>query len=242
MVLGYSGLCVALHLLGRVVEKKYGHFFKTEEHGVANRIVSSIHASTLGLIALRQMLLDFDPKQGLLLIPIHPPPMRAVESLSAQLMLGYLLYDTVLVGAVMKSASFPFAMLGHHILGALSWGSLLATGEGGNYILWVHLAELSTPFLNLGWALHSLGQKGLPAVLAGLVTVSLFLVFRIINVPLCLYSLWTYRHLFVKSFFPMQFGICLFFWLLNVFWIRQLIAVALKALGGGKERKKPAQE
>lgn len=56
IVLGYAGLCVGLHVLAKKVEDRYSHLIKSEEHGVANRIVSTAHASLLGLIALRQML------------------------------------------------------------------------------------------------------------------------------------------------------------------------------------------
>lgn len=240
LVLGYAGLCFGVHTAARVLEKKYGYLFKVEEHGVANRIVSSLHAALLGTIALRQFVSDLDPSQGVLLIPIHGAPFRLVESISAKIMLGYLLYDTVIIGAVMKQPSLPFAMLGHHILGAISWSLLLNSGEGGNYVLWVHLAELSTPFLNAGWAMHMLGIKGIWAKLAALATVSAFALFRVISVLLCINSLWQNRHLFVKSMFPLQFGICVGFWFLNCMWFRQLIAVALKA-SRSKDANKPAQ-
>jgi len=238
VVLGYAGLCVGLHAAARVVERKYAHLFKTEEHGVANRIVSSVHAALLGGIALKQMLSELDvSKNGLFLIPIHYAPFTAVESFGCRIMLGYLIYDSLLITAVMKQPSFPFAMVGHHVLGALSWSILLHTSEGGNYISWVHLAELSTPFLNIGWAMHMLGIKGLPATLAGVTTVLLFFLLRIVSIAFCLYSLWSHRGMFLNAIFPLQFAICTFFWLLNCMWFRQLLQVALKAAKKSKEPK-----
>lgn len=195
-------------------------------HRYANKVVGAAHASVLSAIAARCFLVrGFDPRAERLL------EMPAAEHLSVGFMLVYLAYDTsymfwrVLIlqpslGVVERwtLGDHTLAVV-HHALGLASW-SLIYSGAGGVYwAQWIHVAEFSTPILNLRWILAKEGVRG-----SWYLAVSLFfgVVFFLCRIPTssallyCMYrgtDKWPSRGV---AWF--QFAVTFGFWCINVLW------------------------
>ena len=145
-------------------------------------------------------------------------------------------------------------MLLHHAMVATNTSMILFTGRGGTWLVWVTLAEISTPFLHSGWLLHKLGEDGILFKLNAGMLLLLFAVFRVIGPPLCLNSVVAHRDKWAG------FETCLYvemivlsaFCLLNWYWFVKLIRIAFGgsdgdgdgsttsagAKGGSKKKKK----
>ena len=112
-----------------------------------NQVVAATHAMTLFVAAVLHLAPRISPAEaGVLLIPIRSvSPMEASEAFWCCAMVGYLLYDMVVVVHGREGLD----LLAHHALGLVSWGSLRLFDHGGIYIIWVHLAEVRLPVLRV---------------------------------------------------------------------------------------------
>ena len=83
--------------------------------------------------------------------------MTEFQELTNDLMVGYLVYDTLSEIFVMNS--FDLLMLGHHVLGGASHVACRIANSGvcSYYHMMVYVAELSTPFLHASWVMYTLG-------------------------------------------------------------------------------------
>jgi len=151
------------------------------------------------------------------------------------LMLGYLLYDS-LVEIVLLKAQTKLTLL-HHALGIVTWIPVLFFNQACPWVMWTHLAEASTPFINLGWFMHNNGAADWMVALTALSTLAVFFIFRVVSPPLCIYSMWNYRSL-VQPFglWAYLFAIQIFFLFLNCYWFSKLFAMILSKMGGKKKK------
>jgi len=216
-------------------------------HRYANKIVGALHACLLGAVAVRCFLrTGYDPHAERLLE--RPPP----EHLTVGCMLVYLVYDTgfllwrFFVLAPSRgvrerwSAGDHTVAVAHHVLGFASW-CLIYGGTGGVY--WaqcIHLAELSTPLLNVRWILLKEGRTGGPAY--RVVSALFLLVFFLSRIPTtavllyCMYrgvDKWPSRRI---AWF--HFAVTLCFWGINLLWFWGGMKLALRALQGTSTKKK----
>lgn len=211
-------------------------------HRYANKAVSGVHAAVLSVVSVRCYLTrGYDLGADRLL---DLPPL---EHLAVGFMIAYLLYDTAFllwryhslqprlgVREAWSTSDHTLA-LAHHVLGLASW-SLIHSGLGGIY--WaqlVHLAELSTPLLNLRWILMKEGRRAGPAYLAlSAAFLSTFFWCRIPPTSLLLWAMWRgldrWPSPTVGRFhLAVTFG----FWCINLAWFGGGMRMALRALGGG---------
>jgi hypothetical protein len=255
--------CAALHLAAASLLRparfpRLARLSGSQMLSLHNQVVAATHAMTLFVAAVLHLAPRVSPAEaGVLLIPIKSvSPMEPAEAFWCCTMVGYLLYDMVIVVHGREGLD----MLAHHALGLVSWGSLRLLDHGGIYIIWVHLAEVrlpvlriapfpcvdgasaqgSTPFLHLCTALHKLGLNDtLLFKLAGAATLALFTVTRAVASPLCLASLWTNRALWGEhtTLFGFNCAVTLFFVLLNYHWWFKLLRRAFGPSDGGKRRR-----
>jgi len=217
-------------------------------HRYANKMVGTLHACVLAVVAVRCFVTTgFDLRAARLL---EVPPL---EHLTVGLMLVYLVYDTCfLLGRFFVLAPSRGAperwtfgehtlSVAHHLLGFVSWW-LVYGGTGGVY--WaqcIHLAELSTPLLNVRWIMIKEGITSGPLYLAGS---ALFLVvFFLSRIPTTAVLLY-YMYMGVekwpsRSIAWFQFMVTLSFWGINLIWFWGGMKLVLRALKGksGKGKK-----
>lgn len=60
--------------------------------------------------------------------------------------------------------------LAHHALGIVAETSCLLTSSGVPYMLWVHLAQATQPFLYFSWALYQAGMASSVACVTSTLT------------------------------------------------------------------------
>eukprot|EP00304_Pavlova_gyrans_P008373 CAMPEP_0206042364 /NCGR_PEP_ID=MMETSP1466-20131121/6510_1 /ASSEMBLY_ACC=CAM_ASM_001126 /TAXON_ID=44452 /ORGANISM="Pavlova gyrans, Strain CCMP608" /LENGTH=259 /DNA_ID=CAMNT_0053417073 /DNA_START=40 /DNA_END=819 /DNA_ORIENTATION=+ len=198
------------------------HRFSTAS---ANRLVSACNAvviTGLAVAALAVHASDLTDR----------PPLHPMIAVSIECMCAYLSYDIVL-GLVAGFESAPGPMLAHHAMGLAAEALVLVYGFGGFSLVVVHLAEGSTPFLHLSWALLKFGYGGTRLFFA--TGVALVLTFGILRVILPAWVL--FGNLLTESgtaawgaasalheFFVL---VVVIFWFLNCFWFVKLLRVAM---------------
>ena len=154
------------------------------------------------------------------------------QALCCDVMLGYIIFDTYyyLFEQVTK---LEVDMLVHHLLGLASWLAVRHTAAGGLYLMWTHMAELSTPFLQVSWLLSKLGrQQTLAFYVTSRGTILAFLFFRVISVVLQLFHMYSNGEVAFRTrelgpgLFYAQVGVMATFLCLNVTWLSLLLRMA----------------
>lgn len=151
----WAALCFLLHhaLLHLFFPARGSKLTPARRVDLANTAVSSVHATILFAGAVAHALPLWDARAPLsLLRPTSVCPNTPVQNLWCERMLGYLLYDCVL-GVARPLDALIWV---HHLLGVVSLGSQRLANCGGSYLMLVHLAEGSTPFLHAATSLHAL--------------------------------------------------------------------------------------
>jgi len=150
------------------------------------------------------------------------------------MMLGYLVYDTMVETGLLKAQTK--LTLVHHIMGMLTWAPVLFYDQACPWVMWTHLAEASTPLINLGWFMHYNGARDWMVQAAALLTVAVFFLFRVLSPPFCLHSMWKHRNL-VQPFglWVYLFAVQVFFVGLNCYWFSKLVAMILNKVVGKKK-------
>lgn len=102
--------------------------------------MAALHASIMFAGNLRYMLPKLDvARAGPLLFRVDRiRPNHPAEEFWIEMMLGYIVYDTC--AGFFTGANGTDIIL-HHLLGGISWASLLLTRTGGIFAMWIHLAE-----------------------------------------------------------------------------------------------------
>jgi hypothetical protein len=168
------------------------------------------------------------------------------------LMVGYLMYDTISEVYVMNN--FEPLMLGHHVIGAVSHIAcrVMNSGVCAYYHMMVYVAEASTPWLHLSWVLHACDLKHTAVFKATfLLVLVVFTLSRLVWGPFMQYDLYARRGYWYMStdtggdwlYLPNVLCV-LFFNCINYTWGKTLFEVAIKASrgevmnGDGEEEKK----
>jgi len=163
------------------------------------------------------------------------------------LVMGYLMYDFLLVMANYDTSLFQKSTILHHLLG-LSTMVLPSLYEAGfSALAMTTIAELSTPFVNLRWHLDISGRRGtLLYNVNGLTIWLMFLCARLIAGLVNLYTLYTrfWDPLLGVSRVILGYVLCfqLAFLSLNAYWFYFITVGVLKGLGviAGAKKKKTA--
>ena len=255
----WAGACAALHVAAALLLRparfpRLARLSGPQMLSLHNQVVAATHAMILFVAAIKHLAPRVSPAEaGVLLLPIRSvSPMEPAEAFWCAAMVGYLLYDLVIVVRGREGLD----MLAHHALGLASWGSLRLFNHGGIFVMWVHLAEVrrttagrahaclrslvqgSTPWLHLCAALHKLGLTDTLAYKASAVaTLALFTATRAVASPLCLASLWQHRALWGAHtrLFGFNLAVTACFVALNYVWWLKLLRRA--AGTGGKQRR-----
>ena len=210
-------------------------------HRYANKIVGIIHAIVLATTAVRcYFTKGFDiHAERLLELP-------SLEHLTVGFMMVYLVYDTIFMlwrcfilqpsNEVKEKWSFAEHTLAmaHHILGFTSWW-LIYSGNGGVYwAQWIHIAEISTPILNIRWIMMKEGiRSGTSYLVVGGVFLITFFASRIPTTAMLLYYMYQNIDKWPsKSIAWFQFFVTFSFWCINLMWFRGGIKAATNALKG----------
>jgi hypothetical protein len=132
----------------------------------------------------------------------------------------------------------------HHAAGLSAEISALYLGTGHMWLIWVHIAQFTQPFLYAGWVLHKLKMTSgiLFPLCSGFCLLSWFGLRIVLCGPVVLYSIWQNRSLFATSlqFYILMGSTCVFV-TLNTYWFKLLLSKALSILGGSK-KSKPKKE
>jgi len=157
--------------------------------------------------------------------------------------MGYLMYDFILVLANYGTSLFQISTIVHHVLGLSTVVIPSLYDSGFSALSIATLAELSTPFVNLRWHLDVAGYRGTFLYnVNGLTIWVMFLCARLIAGLYNLYLLATKygRTLFAVS--PVILGYILSFQVsflfLNSYWFYFITIGILKGLGMVSNRKK----
>jgi len=190
-----------------------------------NRIISSTHAVILFSLSLYFWVSN--PSAI-----INPPPETTppLVKASIDLMLGYLIYDTL--ADTIWNVTYDVTL--HHFLGFLSLGYIryINCAQGAHYQMIVFLAEASTPALHSSWVMDKLKLTSTPEFqIIGWTLVFLFFTFRIVLGPLLAIKMYVERSVWdgLEDFlFPANFLIVLIFTGINYMWFYKLIRLAMK--------------
>lgn len=229
--------CFTLHwtLLYILFPSRSSKLLPSRRLDLANTAVASVHAAIMFVGAVQHAAPLWDAGSPLsLLRPTAVRPNSAIQNLWCERMLGYLLYDC-LVGLSQKLEPLIWV---HHLLGVVSLGSIRLLNCGGSYLMLVHLAEGSTPFLHAATSLHALGCTNWHLYrVSALFTLLNFTLLRAFIQPQVWWHLVHSRQLWGAENEALWVGEVIVdgcFVLLNLFWWTKLLA---RAFGRGGKRK-----
>jgi hypothetical protein len=128
----------------------------------------------------------------------------------------------------------------HHIAGLAAEISALYLGTGYQYLMWVHIAQFTQPFLYASWICHKLKKtSGIFFPVMSMLTLFFWFVLRVCGCgPTVLYSIVQSRDLFASNaqFYILMTSTCIFV-CLNTYWFKLLLSKAISVLGGGGKKK-----
>ena len=153
-------------------------------------------------------------------------------------MFGYLFFDTAyeLLLPFVRKRPLNKSFVLHHVVGIFAHVLARHHKAVSFFAALVYLAETSTVSLHVSWILNLTGNKSTKLFLYnGILGALCFLVFRVILPPITLYSILRSRHLFhgpsgweQNYVFYLFLASHLFFMLLNLSWLPDLIALVRK--------------
>lgn len=181
---------------------------------------------------------------------VIPLEMSEYHNLTNDLMVGYLIYDTI--SEIFVMGNLDLMMLGHHVVGIGSHVTcrINSLGVCAYYHMMVYIAEGSTPFLHISWILKSFNMKDTALFKVCVVfLLILFLLVRLLWGPYMQYDLHIRQeHWFLtdagKSLYWPNVACVLFFNIVNFAWGHKLFSIALKSVtaGGGDRDDAPAKK
>jgi hypothetical protein len=109
---------------------------------------------------------------------------------------------------------------------------------GGPYMMWIHFAEGSTPFLHLGGLLGKLRRSDAAVTRVNALFCALFFLCRVVSAPLCLRSYWRSRPLWApqEALHSFVLAITVCFVAINYFWWALIVRKAYRLLKGAEKR------
>lgn len=196
-----------------------------------SRGVSTIHAiisSTLALYSVfyEQMWSNFQLKYS-----------TEISDIATAFMLGYVLYDLVIV---LKYWPKDYGMLAHHFVCITQHGIVLAYDLVALELGYI-ITELSTPFVNNRFFLEKCNSKGLLYKLNGIMIWVAFLLVRLPMIPFVPAIHYLNPEQFSR-FIPLgaliyMYGLYVVISALNSYWFYRITLGMLKAIRGGSATK-----
>jgi hypothetical protein len=196
------------------------------QRDMINRIVSSVHAIFLFFTTIGFWI--FGPHKVEFFSAAPDQYVHMLEALAVDLMLGYLVYDTltdtIWVGNI--------ELVAHHVLGFLSLGLTRAyfCVPAHHFMMMVFLAESSTPLLHASWTMKMMGQgDSWEYFITGCLLLLTFFLSRVVLAPYTVMRMWETQdtwETYPYWLWLLMFSIQLFFTVLNLFWFYRLLRVA----------------
>jgi hypothetical protein len=230
----YCAFCFAIHFLFYLVSARVISGFTklpiATQASWHNRGVSITHASIMFYLTVNYWLYINPSMEISSLISVY-------QSRVIDIMMGYLWYDMYIELTTTKQAD----TLAHHILGLISHLTtrFMNSGPAMFYSMLVYIAEGSTPFLHTCWLLNFLNMKNSIVFLAiaGVLIISFFFC-RVVTAPYIVWHMYTNRGVWPAGdgwLLWSNFGIVVFFTLLNWYWFAMLVKMALKPAKSDKK-------
>lgn len=224
----WVGFQIFFHCITAMILKpNWPRFAAKDKHirwGMYNRSVASMHSGVItGMSIYYWMYIntEWDVFQTTELDPF--------AKRSCDMMMAYLIYD------LFHELTFPERAdretLLHHIMGLATHltARILGSTATCNYFMMIYIAELSTPFLHLCWAMYAMGFKETPMfkVVCVIVLISYFFV-RTLWGPFMLWHCYSNGENWAKN--PIDYMlyipncvVLVIFVLLNWMWFRALV-------------------
>jgi len=206
-----------------------------------SRVVSNLNAVFVTLGSLYAIY--FHPNDWAV-NPYGPP--NTYSSLFISAILGYFVYDLVLV--LVYRDLLSFSTIAHHVIGLVTYGAGKFSGSC-HYILslWL-LTEATTPFVNQRWFLEVLQKKSSPLyIINGLAMALGFLFIRTLIVPYYTGTALLYQYELASQYVRKavlntaivgEIGICL----LNNYWTYLIWKGLIKAVKSKGQTAKPTKQ
>lgn len=188
-----------------------------------NRATATMHAVIQFSLAANYWLFE-NPNRTI------SPRVSPFEAMALDLMLGYLIFDTV----VEATANCERDTMLHHVMGLISHflTRYYDCGAAAYYTMIVFLAEASTPFLHTSWLLHVMKQTHTSAfVIAVVCLLFSFFVSRVLLSPYILYHMIVYKGEEWKGQtgnYYLNVTLVAAFVALNYFWFYKLVSIVNK--------------
>lgn len=200
--------------------------------GIRSRVTSTVHAVVVAALALWSFVHDFDVWSGDFIWGSDLPIIRNTVAVSV----GYLAFDTLL--CIYAEDIRDVQTFIHHVVVGSAFAIGLATQLATPYHCAFLINEVSTPFVNAHFFLHTSGNKGTIYKLNGFLMWLSFFLFRIVLNPYLLSTIWYTIHTPLPAarftLAVSQTSMCLVAQVLNVVWFYKITRGLLKAvLGGG---------
>ncbi|KAG8467946.1 hypothetical protein KFE25_006998 [Diacronema lutheri] len=225
--------------VGRLAAKLGIKFSNSQLRGIESRVVCGVHcAISAGGAAL---LLKGRFVGGVNVFNLHPGVFSRAEAAFVAMEVGELVYMTLY-----DLWCEPGALeLLHHVLGIVAETSCLLTSSGVSYMLWVHLAQATQPFLYFSWILYQANMSSSVTCVASTLTcIVLWFALRVVSVLLLVRSLWASgieKGEFASQLhFNVAFAITLAFAALNIVWFKKMLAKVLKVVIAAKSEPSSA--
>jgi hypothetical protein len=246
VILAYAAVCAFINVAAKfLLQPNYfpglSGLTSADLKALHMRLVGALNSLVIAVGSGMWFIPRISAEHGILIVPVtNEDSLDPQQLICSQLMLGFLLYDCF---ADWYVNGLTIDMGLHHVLGAISFILINLTGRGGLWMMWIMLAEGSTPFLHIGWLLHKVGNDGPWFQLNGYTLVLTFTLLRAISPALILNSMIAHRALFAghETLFYILLAITSVFAILNWVWWVKLLKMAGLLPEGGKAKDSKAK-
>lgn len=163
---------------------------------------------------------------------IIPKDISAYQSFEIDFMMGYLIFDTFYEAVILKNTSIKQILI-HHLAGLLSHYSTRHSnvGAAGYYSVMVHIAEISTPLIHVGWiGKHLEMSNAFWYLFLMFFQIGLYFVSRCVLAVYMLYHIALNKSSWGENseiLYWFNFGIVAIFAALNYFWFYKIIMILI---------------
>lgn len=200
------------------------------------RVMSCVATSLMTMLVIPGVITGFGCESA----QCRNAPSTFVSQVATGIMIGYLLFDTILV--IYHRIAPMGQTLAHHLMAIIMF-TVGASAGGPNFVTcWHILGEGSTPFVNMRWFLSKTPgcQSGTLMLVVGLSMLFSFAAFRVLHLPWTLTRLWMDFPLMEATYGPgpslslayraLWFSAECFITTMNCFWLSKITRGALKVL------------
>jgi hypothetical protein len=244
----WFGAAVAIaicHIGGDLVSANFDVYKNLSKAGKATwvqNVVCWCMSAILGVLYIKSVILDgnWDTPEKRWTVGEELAPLA---TLGLVLHFSYSAYETVLFMIHGKSIEFYL----HHVVVFFNFGFCLFSDTMVIWAAWDGLVEITNLSLCVLELQRLAGYKGIFRTINGVSLWLLYLVFRIINLPVWLYTYYndavTHPTIFKDAHWALRWSVwpsTLFLWLLSCVWFYKITMGILKAVGviKGKDKKK----